>query len=226
MTFQHIFYIPTIFLIGMVFGSMINDRTQNKAIIKSGAFSNPNPISQPKTSKKILVQTFIFFLLIFIITHFFEIPYGSKSVSRILGGIEIFDKSPVFTSTAVYDRLNQFSTVGISVYKRFTYTIDILFPLSFFAFLLTFARFTSQRLKIKNNFTKLLIWLPILWLASDLLENTIIFYILTIFPTKNEILGGSLGFITVMKFGLLLLSIFAPSIIYILFKKSEHYDSN
>ena len=119
MTFSHIFYIPTIFLLGMVFGSMISRKTQNKSIIKSGAFNEKNSISQPKTSRKILALTFLIFLLTFIITHFVEIPYSSKSVSRLLGGIEIFDKSPVFTSTAVYDRLNQYSTVGISAYKRF-----------------------------------------------------------------------------------------------------------
>ena len=74
MTFQHIFYIPTIFLLGVGFGSMINEKTENKSIIRSGVVSNKNSISQPKTSKKILVQTFLIFLLIFVVTHFFEIP--------------------------------------------------------------------------------------------------------------------------------------------------------
>ena len=222
MTFQHIFYIPVIFLLGTVFGTMISEINQKKSIIKSKDLINQNLVTQPKTSKKIVLQTFLIFILIFIITHFFEIPYGSKTVSRILGGIEIFDKSPVFTSTAVYDRMNLFSAVGIEVYKRFTYTIDILFPLSFFAFLLTYAKFVRQRIKIQNYISKLLVWLPFLWFAFDLIENTILFSILTTFPNKINILSSSLGFITVIKFGLLLLSIVVPSVIYIFFKKTKY----
>ena len=94
MTIQHIFYIPTIFLIGFIFGTMINK-----------APTSQNDQLQYKTSKKRLFQTFLIFLLVFVVTHIFEIPWGSKAVSQLLGGIEIFDKKPVFSSTAVYSAI-------------------------------------------------------------------------------------------------------------------------
>jgi hypothetical protein len=104
-------------------------------------------------------------------------------------------------------------------YKRFTYTIDILFPLSLLLFLFTFARFVSQRITIPKYLVNVLIGLPFFWFAFDLLENAVIFNILTKFPSQNEFLGGSLGIITAIKFGLLLLSIFTPSLLFIFAKK-------
>lgn len=210
MTIQHIFYIPTIFLLGFVFGTMINKATESQ-----------NNQLQYKTSRRKLLQTFLVFLLVFVITHIFEIPWGSKAVRQLLGGIEIFDKSPVFSSDVVYELISLFPHEGLMAYKRFTYTIDILFPLSFFVFLFTFSRFVCQRITIPKYLENVLIYLPIFWFVSDLLENTVIFNILTEFPSQNEFLGSSLGFITVIKFGLLLLSILTPSLLLLFAKKKS-----
>ena len=48
MTIQHIFYIPTIFLLGFIFGTMTNKVTQSQ-----------NNQLRYKTSKKRLLQTFL-----------------------------------------------------------------------------------------------------------------------------------------------------------------------
>ena len=210
MTIQHIFYIPTIFLLGFVFGTMVNKTTTSE-----------KDQLQYKTSKKTLLQTFLIFFLVFVVTHIFEIPWGSKAVSQLLGGIEIFDKSPVFSSDAVYERIRLFPAEGLMAYKRFSYTIDVLFPISFLVFLSTFARFVSQRITIPKYLAKVLIRVSFFWFAFDMLENVVIFNILTKFPSQNELLGSSLGFITVLKFGLLLLSILMPSLVFIFANKRE-----
>jgi hypothetical protein len=210
MTIQHIFYIPSIFLLGFVFGTMVNKTTTSK-----------KDQLQYKTSKKKLLQTFLIFFLVFVVTHIFEIPWGSKAVSQLLGGIEIFDKSPVFSSEAVYERVRLFPAEGLMAYKRFSYTIDVLFPISFLVFLSTFARFVSQRITIPKYLAKVLIRVSFFWFAFDMLENAVIFNILTKFPSQNELLGSSLGFITVLKFGLLLLSILMPSLVFLFANKRE-----
>ncbi len=208
MTIQHIFYIPTIFLLGFVFGTMTNKVTESQ-----------NNQLLYKTSRRKLLQTFLVFLLVFVITHIFEIPWGSKAVSQLLGGIEIFDKSPVFSSDAVYERISLFPAEGLTAYKRFTYTIDVIFPISFFVFLFTFSQFVCQRVTIPKYLENVLINIPIFWFVSDLLENAVIFNILTKFPSQNEFLGSSLGFISVIKFGLLMLSILVPSLLLLFAKK-------
>ncbi len=221
MPIQHFMYIPTIFLLGFVLGIMFNERRRGTIAINSIATTSQKEQLNHKTSGSKLLQMFLVFLLIFVITHMFEIPWGSKAVSQLLGGLEIFDKSPVFSSSEVYERLGQFTVEGLSAYKRFTYTIDIVFPLSFLAFLLTFARFVSQRVSVPKYLVNILIRLPFIWFASDLIENAIILSILSKFPSKSELLASSLGFFTAIKFGLLLLSIFTPSILFIFARKTK-----
>ena len=219
MTILHIFYIPTIFLLGLVFGTLINKKGAN--ISNSIEESIPKKQFQTKTSKTQFIQTFLIFLLVFIATHMFELPWSSKAISHLIGDLEIFDKSPVFSSTEVYKRLSLFPDEALIAYKRFTYTMDIIFPLSLFTFLFTFTRFVSQRITIPNLLKTVLVGLPFFWFAFDLIENAVIFNILSKFPIPIEFLAGSLGFITAIKFGLLLLSIFTPSFLFIFIQKSE-----
>ena len=219
MTIQHILYIPTIFVLGLVFGIMTNERKRGIIVKNSIATTSQNYPLQRKISGSKLFHTFIIFILVFVFTHMFEIPWGSKAVSQLLGGAEIFDKSPVFSSIGIYNRLSQFPIEGLIAYKHFTYTIDIIFPLSFFAFLLTLTRFVSQRITIPKYLANILIGLPVFWFTCDLIENAVIFIILSDFPSQSKVLASSLGYITVMKFGLLLFSIFTPSLLFIFAKK-------
>lgn len=219
MTVQHILYIPTLFLLGFVFGIMFSEKRKGIMAIDSMESTSQEDPVQYKTNASKLVQIFIIFLLVFVITHVFEIPWGSKAVSILLGEVEIFDKRPVFSSIEVYNRISQFPFEGLIAYKYFTYTIDIIFPLSFFAFLITLARFVSQRIIIPKYLENILIGLPFFWFASDLIENAVIFSLLFNYPSQSIFLASSLGYITVMKFGLLLISIFTPSLLIIFAKK-------
>src|SRR5690606_31369914 len=59
------------------------------------------------------------------------------------------------------ERLSQFSNAGVNAYKRFTYTTEVVFPLSFLAFLSTLGQYVSQRKKIKI-FENFAIWFTLL----------------------------------------------------------------
>lgn len=200
MTVQHLLYIPVIFLLGFLFGSILN---QSKPPELNDQF-------RYRTSAKTLLNTLIIFLLVFVITHMFPVPWGAKEVSRQLGDLPIFDRSPVFSGKEVYNRVAKFSVEGIRSYMRFTYTVDVLFPLSFFLFLSTLSRFAFQRITGTESTGKWLKRLPGLWLVADLLENAIVYTLLSRFPERHEVVAGSLGFVTVMKYGLLILSIVLP----------------
>ncbi|MFB9864908.1 hypothetical protein [Rufibacter immobilis] len=218
MTIHHIFYIPTIFVLGLVVGTMINSKGEKNTVTKEAPY---------KTSAKLLLQSFLIFIIVFVITHVYEIPAGVKAVSRLLGGMDIFDKHPIFSATQVYERIESFPDAGLQTYRRFTYTIDVLFPVSLFIFLFTFVRFVSQRVAIPTYLSKAFISLPFLWLGFDLIENAVIFTILSGFPHRYYFLASSLGSITIVKFGLLFLSILTPSLFLTLGKKksgvSKHF---
>lgn len=207
MTIHHLFYIPAIFLLGFIFGLLVNKGNQqigNESKTTSGT-------SMPKG--KLLFYSFFVFTVIFVLTHIFEIPWSSKEISRLINNQEIFDKSPLFTSEEVYSKISTFSYEGLETYKRFTYTIDIVFPISFFAFLFIFARYVSARTELPAK--RVLKYIPILWLAMDFIENAIVYMILNSYPDRHDFVASLLGIITVVKFGLLGCSVIIPSIVYV-----------
>ena len=57
--------------------------------------------------------------------------------------------------------------------------------------------------------------LPFIWFGTDMLENAIVFTLLTQFPMQNEFLGAIVGFVTVAKFSFLLLAIAAPAVLLV-----------
>lgn len=198
MTSAHILYIPTIFLLGFLAGNLFNNRAATSA-------SSASPLSG-----SILLGAFLVFAVVFIGTHFFEIPRSSKAVTVALNGAEIFDKKPSYSSDEVYQRISTFPPSGVYLYKQFTHTIDVLFPVSLFAFLFLLSRFVIQRNRPRKAFKVLITLLPILWFLSDMIENSVIYYLLDEFPIRHDVLAGFLGGITISKFTLLLLSILMP----------------
>lgn len=209
MTPQHVFYIPTLFLLGFIFGIIFSERKQ------AGINNNYSELIKSKQLNRKLLYTFLIFILVFIITHLFEIPFGSKQVSKFLGGQEILDKKPIFTSAEVYAKIGTFPKEGLRVYKLFTFTIDILFPLSLFAFLITYASYVSHQIQASKYIKRLLLYFPFLWLSIDFLENFIIYIILSAYPVRYEFLGNTIGRVTVIKFSLLVCSLIVPTILFI-----------
>lgn len=201
MTSAHILYIPTIFLLGFLTGSLVG-----KGFGKSSLTVNDSVVSG-----KVLFGAFMIFAIIFVGTHFFEIPRSSKAVTKALSGLEIFDKKPSYNSDEVYSRIEMFPEDGRQLYKQFTYTIDLLFPITLFTFLFLLARFTNDRTAVARSLKIVFIVLPIVWLAMDFVENLTIYRLLDLFPIRNKALAGFLGYITITKFTLLLLSIVVPT---------------
>jgi hypothetical protein len=201
MTSAHILYIPTIFLLGFLSGSLVG----------KGSNSSDKASKQFGISGRALLGSLLIVVIVFVGTHFFEIPRSSKAVTKALNGLEIFDKKPSYTSEGVYSRMEMFPEYGRDIYKQFTYTIDVLFPITLFAFVFLLARFALNKAIVPRPFGIFITALPILWLSMDLVENAIIFRLLDNFPVTNHALAGSLGFVTITKFTLLLLSILAPT---------------
>jgi len=52
-----------------------------------------------------------------------------------------------------------------------------------------------------------------------MLENATVFYLLSEFPKQHPFIAGSLGWITVIKFVLLFLSLFVPASLILFAKK-------
>jgi hypothetical protein len=202
MTSAHVLYIPTIFMLGLVTGMLL----------KSPASDNKQIPDSP-ISGKVLLGSFLIFAIVFIGTHFFYIPKSAHAVTKALNGAEIFDKKPSFTSGEVYARIASFPQAGIYLYKQFTYTMDVLFPITLFAFLVLLTQYISQRAFLSKRFRIALALIPVIWFLLDMAENAMVYGLLDTYPAKNFALAGSLGYVTMTKFSFLLLSIASPAMI-------------
>lgn len=216
MTSAHILYIPTIFFLGFITG----------ALVVKGSGNSNNPSNESGVTIKVLLGAFVIFAIVFIGTHFFEIPRSSMAVTKALNGLEIFDKKPSYTSNDVYSRIESFPEYGRVLYKQFTYTIDILFPVTLFVFLFLLARFVVKRTTLSIPSSFFVMALPALWLSMDFIENAMVFNLLNNFPLKKPALAGSLGYVTITKFVLLLSSILTPTVLLARHATSERAAAN
>jgi hypothetical protein len=203
MTSAHILYIPTVFMLGILTGMLI----------KSSGKVETNTPSQQRVSGLLLLGSLFVFLFAFIGTHFFPIPRSAHAVHHALDGAEIFDKKPSYTSSEVYERINDFPEGGRILYKQFSYTTDILFPITLFCFLILLSIYVSQRAMIPQKLRIILVFIPIMWFSFDMVENAIVYHILDIYPMRKEWLASILGYVTIVKFALLLLSVAIPALI-------------
>jgi hypothetical protein len=210
MTPLHALYIPTIFLMGLTIGALMQKRTLARATPIEQRVNLPR-----KRSGRFLFGAFLVVVAAFILTHFFEIPNSSKAVSLAIHQ-EIFDKTPSFSSQEVYARISHFPEYGIEMYKKFTYTVDIFFPVCLLIFLMALAQYAKDGYSLYKGISRNLLHLPpLLWFASDMMENTLIYHMLDIYPVEHHTLAGALGYLTLFKFSLLLLSMLLPAVILV-----------
>lgn len=214
MTPAHLFFIPTVFFLGLFAGGMVASfyRSASPVGAESGSVHG-------QTSAKALLIAFVVFASVFVATHMSPQFGGAKAISVATHGMPILDQRPSLSSDDVYRRLDAFGMAGRDMYQRFTYSSDVGFPLTLLVFLSLLAKFVAQRSVLSRQWSRALVVLPFVWFASDMLENAIVYSLLSHFPTRNEILGGMVGFVTVAKFGLLLLSIAVPAVCLLVLKK-------
>lgn len=209
MTPAHIFFIPSIFFLGFILEGLAGSRSRSDGSAIAGNTTHSGPLIRT------LVIAFFVFASIFVATHMSPQFGGAKAVTAVMHGMPLFDQRPSFSSADVFQRLDAFGDAGRNMYQRFTYSVDIIFPLSLLVFLSLLARFVNQRVALSAGLRKLLLAIPAIWFSADMLENIIVYTLIAQFPAQNDLLGGSVGYVTVAKFSLLLLSIAGPAILIV-----------
>jgi hypothetical protein len=220
---EHIIYIPMVFLLGFVLGSWLVTRLARRQLPETGeiaAEASAEGATRTATSIWPVLSAFAVFASVFISTHIFPFFGGAKAIVNATAGLRLLDQQPAFSSAEVYARLTEFGVAGRTLYEQFTYSTDVLFPLTFLVFLLLLARYVSARSAFGTGLRRSVLALPLLWFATDMLENAMLFSLLAGFPTRNDLLASGLGLVTVGKFVLFLLSISAPLLCSVLLRKT------
>ncbi len=165
-----------------------------------------------------LVIALVVFAVVFAATHVYPQFGGAKAITVATHGMPILDQRPSFSSHDVYLRLEAFGEIGRAMYQRFTYSVDVIFPLSLLAFLVLLSRFAARRISVTGFSRKLFGALPFIWFGTDMLENAMVFTLLAQFPMQNEFLGAIVGLVTVAKFSFLLLAIASPAVLMVVMR--------
>lgn len=193
---EHIFYIPTVFLLGMIAGRFLPiPRRHAATAARSEAILGWSVVSA-------LLVT----VSIFVLTHLFAPFGGVHAVSSAAHGQAVFDQHPVFSASEIYSRLELFGAAGRDAYQAMTYTSDVLFPASLLLTLLLLGAYLSRKGSLSSGVRGWMAVLPIGWFVADISENTMIYRILDAYP-EHMTWAPALGAATVIKFALLLSSV-------------------
>ncbi len=205
MTRQHIYFIPIVFLLGVIVGHLVSLRRVN--VSGSARCRTRGP-----TTRATVLWPLGVFVVLFLATHAFSTHGGAKAVQHALGDLPIFDQRPSFRAEDVYRRIEQFSAAGRVAYQRMTYTTDVIFPATLCVFLVQLARYVGERAPTAPLvLRRMAVMLPLAWFGADLAENWIVYDLLGSFPARREGLAGCLGYVTETKFVLLLGSLLATA---------------
>ena len=138
---------------------------------------------------------------VFAMTHLLPIPGGKKAVTALIANGRLFDQSPSFDAADVWVRLEGFGEQGREAYQIMMYTGDLVFPLAILALLLLTARYLLL-IDGAARLPRVAALLATAFFGFDMIENSIIYYLLTTFPDASR-LGSLLGIVTSAKFAFL-----------------------
>jgi hypothetical protein len=201
-TREHLFFVPFIFLLGVVAGSLM----ARARLVPKGA-SSPEGAPARRVGARGLLVPLVAFVVLFVVTHLVGTHGGAKAVEQTLGGQALFDQQASLSATEVHARIDAFGQAGRAAYARMTFTQDLLFPLVLFVFLVQLLRFIAERGGWEPDRRRLPLVLPVAWLLTDLAENATIYQLLTSYPVRHDFLAGALGPLTYLKFTLLVASV-------------------
>lgn len=154
-------------------------------------------------------------LVVFVITHAVKFPGSLAYLMEATGGQKILDMQASFSSAETYQRLEAMGEFGRKMYLRTVLTIDLVFPLTVFAFFTVLAGFSRERLRMSPALDKALRVMPAAYLALDFIENAIILALLWNYPERLEFLGGAIGYFTRGKRIAMMLAMFLPPALFL-----------
>lgn len=99
------------------------------------------------------------------------------------------------------ERLESFGEQGRAAYQIMMYTSDLVFPLAILALLLLTVRYLLL-IDGQARLPQVAALLAIAFFEADMIENSIIYYLLATFPETSG-LGSLLGIVTSAKFAFL-----------------------
>lgn len=163
---------------------------------------------------------FLFFAVIFGVTHFGIFPGSVEYFKQVTDNQSLLDLKPEFSAEKVYERLDSFGEEGRAAYLKLIPTIDLIFPISTFIFLLMFGRLAAEKHQ-RFLYSRYYWVLPSIYILMDFIENLFVALLLVNYP--NQLLIASpLGMISVAK-RIFMITSFVIPLFFLIFTALRHW---
>ncbi|MFW5889433.1 MAG: hypothetical protein ACOCUD_03535 [Bacillota bacterium] len=152
-------------------------------------------------SKKLvpIISTILFILFMILV-----LPYINRLMQDNLGQLSSPDTMLFYSAETFYSLLLAYGEAGRSLYILLRWTFDLIYPIIYGLFFLSVL---TQLMLHNHKINKTILWIPLLAVVFDLLENTIATILMVNFPVRYNALVYILQIASALKWLMLLITI-------------------
>lgn len=166
-----------------------------------------------KVNIKIILLTFVLFIITLVVINGKYI--GVEKLKEISNGVGILDMEFMYSVSKSIEIVDKLTDAGRSFYLSHIIPLDIIFPLTYMLFFSSVIIFLINRLNSVKKINNL-IYLPLVAMSLDYLENIMAIIILKSYPNKLLVLYSFLNVFTLLKFIALILIVIIISVLIII----------
>ena len=144
------------------------------------------------TGKQVL---FIFVFFVLFVAG--VLPFIQTLTTRVIGIAESPDTNFNFNLIQLYNIVDSYGSDGRRFYLLMRWTFDIIWPLTYTAFLLSTIGYLARGVDLKSGYK--ILYLPLLAVLFDLLENINASVIMALYPTRIDFFGYLLMGSSILK---------------------------
>ena len=165
-----------------------------------------------KSNKNLLIITSLIFLLFMILV----LPPVSRYTEDLTGSASSPDTSLLYSSDDLFDMAETYGEEGRDAYILLRFTFDIVWPIVYLMFLVSFISLLIKNLNLKEKY-KYLILLPLFGVIFDFLENISSVIVMHKYPVEMVFFANLAPIMTLIKWGLIGISFSSIIVLVIIF---------
>lgn len=142
-------------------------------------------------SKRFTIGTSLFFVLFVSIV----LPLISALTTRLIGVSEAPDTAFFYSVDSLIELMRQYGEDGRRIYIIMRWTFDVAWPIVYTGFFVTTVSYLCNKLSVTGKW----IFIPLLGVLFDILENTFITIHMAVFPTELSFLLAITPYMTLFK---------------------------
>ena len=138
-------------------------------------------------------------LLIFLVFSGLVLPNQAAKAEFYTGEVGSPDTSLFYTSEDLYRFAEAFGVDGRAAYIRARFTFDVIWPITYLAFLATSISWLLKKANLHSSKWGLLNLVPVIGAAFDFIENFSASIVIARYPLTTIVIDGLAGIFTLLK---------------------------